>query len=93
MQYHFIGLFYFLWMNYDEEKILTLFGERLKQLRKEKGFSNYEQFAYTYYFNRVQYRRYEKGCNISLKTLLKILSFHNMTQSELFDHSFDKDPD
>jgi len=24
-------------MNYDEEKILTLFGERLKQLRKEKG--------------------------------------------------------
>ena len=77
-----------------EDKIFRLFGDRLKALRKARGFSNYEQFAYTYNFNRVQYGRYEKGCNISLKTLMKILSFHDMTLYEFFDESFDvKDTD
>lgn len=73
----------------DEDKIFRLFGDRLKELRKAKGFSNYEQFAYAYNFNRVQYGRYEKGCLISLKTLLKILSFHDITLNEFFDESFD----
>ena len=72
-----------------DEEIFALVGERLKELRKAKGFSNYEQFAYTFNINRVQYGRYEKGSNISLKTLLRILKFHNITLNEFFDDSFD----
>jgi transcriptional regulator with XRE-family HTH domain len=76
-------------MVFDDDKILQQFGNRLKELRKAKGFSNYEQFAYTYNINRVQYGRYEKGCNISLKTLVKILSFHDMTITDFFSAGFD----
>lgn len=72
----------------DEKIELRKFGNRLKELRKSKGFTNYEQFAYTYNINRVQYGRYENGANISLTTLIKILNFHNMTLDQFFDESF-----
>ena len=76
-------------MVHDDDKVIKQFGNRLKELRKAKGFSNYEQFAYTHGINRVQYGRYENGCNISLKTLIKILSFHDMSLTEFFSEGFD----
>jgi hypothetical protein len=41
--------------------------------------------------NRVQYGRYEKGANISLKTLAKILACHGMDVREFFSEGFEDD--
>lgn len=47
------------------------------------------QFAYTHNFNRVQCEQYEKGCNISIKTLAKIMSYHDLTLNGFVDGRFD----
>lgn len=69
-------------------KQLENLGNRLKQVRKEKGYTNYEQFAYQNGFNRVQYGRYENGANISFKTLVKIIDAFGMTLEEFFSEGF-----
>lgn len=57
---------------------------KLKQLRKDKGYTSYETFAFEHDINRVQYWRVENGQNITLKTLLNILSIHNVSIEEFF---------
>lgn len=57
---------------------------KLKELRKAKGFTSYETFAFEHEINRVQYWRIEKGQNITLKTLIKVLKIHNVTLSDFF---------
>ena len=73
---------------HQEDNLIKL-GKRLKDLRKSKGFTNYEQFAYTHNISRAQYGRYEKGGNISLKTLLKIIQIHNISVKDFFNEGFD----
>ena len=84
-------------MQFDEEilkkRYLKQLGERLKQLRKEKGFSNYEQFAYTYVLGRAQYGRYEKGANINFATLIKIIEIHELSLQEFFAVGFERSSD
>ena len=62
--------------------------EKLKRLRIAKGYSSYEKFAYQNDINRVQYYRVERGQNITIKTLLKILDIHKISLSD-----FSKDID
>lgn len=62
------------------QKIAT----KIKELRKAKGFTSYETFAFEHDINRVQYWRIEKGQNITLKTLLKVLDIHEITLSDFF---------
>lgn len=57
---------------------------KIKQLRKEKGFSSFEAFANEYGLDRVQYWRVEKGSNITLKTFFKLLEIHNITPQDFF---------
>lgn len=57
---------------------------KLKQLRKEKGYKSYETFAWDNDINRVQYHRMEKGENFTMKSLLKILDVHKLTLQEFF---------
>ena len=57
---------------------------KIKQLRKDKGYTSYETFAFDNEINRVQYWRIENGHNITLKSLLKILSIHNVTIENFF---------
>lgn len=66
-----------------EKKIVEI-GSKIKKLRKDKGYSSYETFANEYELNRVQYWRVEKGQNITMKTLLKILSIHGLSLEEFF---------
>jgi transcriptional regulator with XRE-family HTH domain len=66
-----------------EIKILEI-AEKIKLLRKEKGFTSYETFAFEYEINRVQYWRIETGRNITLKTLLKVLSIHKISLEDFF---------
>lgn len=74
-------------MKEDELLNLTLeqIGERLAELRKELGYTSYETFAYDHEIPRMQYWRMEKGkVNITIKSLLKILSIHQVSLVEFF---------
>jgi transcriptional regulator with XRE-family HTH domain len=70
---------------HDSDKTILKIAEKIKFLRKEKGFTSYESFAFEHEINRVQYFRIEKGQNITLKTLIKVLRIHNLTLKEFFD--------
>ena len=59
-------------------------GERLQQIRKEKGFTNYEHIAYELGMSRSAYWRLENGDNFSLKTLLKVCKLLGVTFEEFF---------
>ena len=61
---------------------LNKIAQKLKQMRIDKGYSSYEQFAWDNEINRVQYWRIEKGSNITLKSLLKVLDIHKIKLSE-----------
>jgi len=73
--------------NLDKEIEIKIskIAEKIKLLRKEKGFTSYETFAFEYEINRVKYWRIEKDQNITLKTLIKVLSIHNLTLQEFFN--------
>jgi transcriptional regulator with XRE-family HTH domain len=66
------------------DKKLKSVGNKLKKLRKEAGFTNYENFAFEYDFNRVSYGRIETGVNITLKSLIRVLEIHKITLNEFF---------
>jgi transcriptional regulator with XRE-family HTH domain len=69
----------------NDEDILIKIGNRLRELRKAKGYSSYENFALDFDLPRMQYWRLEKGkTNVTIKTLEKILSIHNISFSEFF---------
>lgn len=55
------------------EKQLTNLGNKLRELRIEKGFTNYEQFAFEHNLPRAQYGRYEQGQDLRFSSLLKVL--------------------
>lgn len=63
---------------------LKFIGERLKSLRTKKGYTSYENFAFDHGLNRANYGRYEKGANLKVATLIKILECHNLSLEEFY---------
>lgn len=62
-------------------------GLRLAQLRKQKGYTSHEDFAFDHEIPRGQYWRVEKGkTNLTLKSLVKLLAIHKLTVEEFFSH-------
>ena len=70
--------------NNIEDKRLIAIGKQIKQLRIEMGYSSAEIFAYEKNINRISYWRMEKGSNITLNSLLKIIDIHQISLSEFF---------
>jgi transcriptional regulator with XRE-family HTH domain len=66
------------------ENELNAIAIRLKELRKEKGYSNYEHIAFELGMSRSAYWRLESGKNFELKTLIKICRLLNITLEEFF---------
>lgn len=62
---------------------------RLKEFRRAKGYSNYEQFAFDNELPRAQYGRYEKGQDLRFSSLLKVLKALDITLDEFFKEGFD----
>lgn len=56
----------------------------MKEIRKAKGYKNYELFAYEKGIPRAQYGRYERGSDLKLSNLLKVLDGFDMTLEEFF---------
>ena len=70
----------------EEEQFLTELGTRLRQLRKEKGYSSHEKFAYQSDINRTLYGSYERGeHDMRVLTLLKLLKALDVTLEEFFE--------
>jgi hypothetical protein len=69
-----------------EEEFLRKIGEKLTKLRKSMvGNPSYETFAYDHDIPRMQYWRLENGkANFTIRTLLKILSIHNLSLRDFF---------
>ncbi len=63
---------------------LEKIGKRIKKLRIEKGYTSAEIFAYEHGLNRVSYWRMEKGCNLTLVSLLRILDIHGISLETFF---------
>jgi len=76
---------------YDKETAhyLKQLGKRLQQLRIEKGYTNYEYFAYDHNIGRAQYGSYENGRNIQFDTLLKLIKLHKISIKDFFSEGFD----
>jgi transcriptional regulator with XRE-family HTH domain len=68
------------------KKQLTKIGEKLAELRKKKGYTSHETFAYDFELSRVQYWRIEKGkSNITLKSLCTLLEIHGIDLKDFFN--------
>lgn len=64
---------------------LDRIGSKITYLRKKKGYSSHEDFAYDYDLPRVQYWRIEKGkANLTIKSLCRLLAIHNLSLEEFF---------
>ena len=71
------------------ERQLKKLGNRIKQIRKEQGYSNYEQFAFKHDINRSSYSRFESGEDIRFSSLLRVLEAFDMSLEEFFSEGFD----
>ena len=69
----------------DFEQDFKWISKRLKELRKEKGFNNYEHFAYELGMSRSAYWRIEKGSNFEMKTLFRICKLLEISVQEFFN--------
>ena len=58
---------------------------RLKDLRKLKGYSNYEHIAFELGMSRSAYWRLETGANFELKTLIKICTLLDVSLEDFFE--------
>lgn len=64
---------------------LVRIGAKLTYLRKKKGYSSHEDFAYDHDLPRVQYWRIEKGkANVTIKSLCRLLTIHELSVEEFF---------
>jgi transcriptional regulator with XRE-family HTH domain len=69
----------------NDEIILLEIGKKLRELRIIKGYKSYESFAFDHDLPRMQYWRIENGkTNITIKSLMKVLSIHKLTIQEFF---------
>ncbi|GAA3724108.1 hypothetical protein GCM10022422_01360 [Flavobacterium ginsengisoli] len=68
----------------DSIEELQAIALRLKELRKAKGYSNYEHIAFALEMSRSAYWRLETGANFELKTLIKICKLLDISLEEFF---------
>lgn len=71
------------------ERQLQNMGRRLQEIRKQKGYKNYEKFAYENDLPRAQYGRYERGQDLKFSSLLKVLRGFDITVKDFFSEGFE----
>ena len=74
--------------DYTEQQLKNL-ANRLREVRKEKGYDNYEQFAFDNELPRAQYGRYEKGQDLRFSSLIKVLKALDISPKDFFSKGFD----
>ena len=74
----------------DADKELKQIGNRIKELRKQLGYTSYETFANEHDIHRVQWGRYEQGLDLYTSTLIKITKVLGVSLKEFFREGFDE---
>ena len=67
--------------NEEEFKAISL---RLKELRKSKGYNNYEHIAFELNMSRSAYWKLESGKNFEIKTLIKVCKLLEIKLEDFF---------
>jgi len=57
----------------SREEVLHQLARRIRSIRKAKGYTNYDYFAYEHNISRSQYDRYERGEDIRFYSLVKLV--------------------
>lgn len=70
------------------EPELKELGQRLRQLRIERGFTSAEKFAVEHDLSRVAYTKAETGSNLTYITLRKLLKVFKISIQEFFSEGF-----
>ena len=70
-------------------KDLLALGARIRQIRVQLGYTNYEYFAYENDIPRAQYGRYENGEDLRYSSLVKVIRAFGMSMEEFFSEGFD----
>lgn len=73
----------------DQNEELRKLAERLKSLRKKKGYSNMDIFAYEHGFGRAQYGRYENGQDLRYSTIVRLANCFDMSIKDFFSEGFE----
>lgn len=71
------------------DKRLLAIGQHLRRLRRQKGYTSYEKFAYDHDLPRVGYGNHEQGGNLTMSSLLRLLDIHGITLAEFFQQADD----
>lgn len=66
----------------DLDPRLIKIADKIKQLRKDAGYTSYETFAFENDLPRQHYWQIEKGANITMNTLFRILDIHGLSVGE-----------
>jgi len=71
--------------DHDFDLFKEKIGKTLKRLREERGYTNYENFAFENNIARSQYGKYEKGSeDLRLSSLFKVLNAMNISFEDFF---------
>jgi DNA-binding XRE family transcriptional regulator len=73
----------------EEDPRILVIAKKIKALRINNGYKSYEHFAHDHNLQRMSYWRLEKGSNLTLKTLFKILDIHHVTVEDFFSNAKD----
>ena len=66
------------------ENKLKEVGIKIKELRIKQGYTSYEQFAIEHNLSRMYYWKVEKGQNITLAYLFKLLDIFKVSPQDFF---------
>lgn len=72
----------------EKSKEIRKLAKRIKELRIQKGYTSYENFAFEKGIHRAQYGRYETGTDLQYTSLLKLANAFDMTLAEFFSEGF-----
>ncbi len=61
----------------------------MRHLRKQKGYTNYEKFAFEHNISSSQYARYEMGKDIRMSTFFKLLDALGVSPQEFLGRGFE----
>ncbi|MEY3417325.1 MAG: hypothetical protein RL060_1437 [Bacteroidota bacterium] len=73
----------------EEDQRILVIAKKIKALRINNGYKSYEHFAHDHNLQRMSYWRLEKGSNLTLKTLFKILDIHHVSVEDFFSNAKD----
>jgi len=72
----------------EKPKEVLLLAKRIKQIRKERGYSSQEIFAYDNDYTLSYYSRLERGENIRFTSLVKVCKALNVDLNTFFSKGF-----